>query len=298
MAETDLKEYIIDIAVNMARLMSRIVNKEIDKVVKKEGNDVITKEFEPYLYAAILLAFSRKKVDESSVAKSLVTANMSADNGYLLKLSASLNLGEKLAYGPATYFLRGVNVEPDADRLCGVVSALGIKPDKEFASEIITLYKEMESKEEQHSTIPGGFDMLIIPLFEALGKMTSEEVKRLYEIEGFADLIKEGFMSYLLAAGIAYYTGWTIKLSGKEKNRQMIKEMVEAANISPEDKMLDYLINALNLDETPPLVYLVAFYFLKALSIEPDMDKVTDVVRTIGIDPDLSIVGYILTILT
>ena len=76
MAETDLKEYIIEIAVNMARLMSRIVNKEIDKVVKKEGKGVITKEFGPYLYAAILLAFSRKKVDESSVAKSLVTANM------------------------------------------------------------------------------------------------------------------------------------------------------------------------------------------------------------------------------
>jgi ribosomal protein L12E/L44/L45/RPP1/RPP2 len=298
MVEVDLKGHMIEIVVNMAQLMSRTVNKEVDKVIEKEGTKIVEKDFESYLYAAILLAFSRKPVDASSVAKALSAANAGMDNEYLLRIATSLNLNEKLAYGPAAYFLNGINVEPDTDKLCKIVSSVGVKSDKELASEVISLYQEMESKSRQDDISRERFNEFIIPLFKALGGMTVKEVERLYEIKGFAEFMKAGFMPYILAAGTAYYTGWTIKLSGKEKNREMIKGMVEAANIAPDAKMLDYLMNSLNLDETPPLAYIAAFYFIKALSKEPNINNMADVVRTVGITPDPSVVGYVLTAFT
>ena len=93
-----------------------------------------------------------------------------------------------------------------------------------------------------------------------------------------------GIIGYIAAAG-------ALAFSGRDITTERIISLLQTVGIEPTD---DYLAAISKLDYKNELVYVNAIYFAKANGKEPNIEMVTEIVRSMGVAPDHRIAGYVI----
>ncbi len=96
--------------------------------------------------------------------------------------------------------------------------------------------------------------------------------------------LDRGIIGYLGAAG-------ALAFSGKDITGEGIVNLLRAAGIDPNDQ---YLNAVSRLNYKNELVYVNGIYFSRANGVEPTIDKLVEVIRSLGVEPDHRIAGYVL----
>ena len=295
---TDWKNEISEVIVNIARLMVRIIGKTIDEETRKESllmrfaikieGRRLQKEMSPYIGAAVMLAFEGKEPEEGKLANILHEAGITPDHR-MLSFASSLKFKASVVYAPALYFLRVSRKSDSLENLMKAVKAIGVEPDEHIAREVMALDAELTNGTKV-SAMQQDLDASLKPASDMMAKFMLMELNRTFEKGDINNYINKGFIPYLAAVGTLVYAGRDINIEGEESFLAGIANLVSSIGIARNDEMLSY-IKSFNYGNTA-LSYVPPIAYIKSLGKEPTIHIITKLLEIIGIPYDESLAGY------
>ncbi len=289
----ELMSKLIGSEINRAISSQNILIKIVVKIMGKKAEDAIS----PYIAAVVLLVSSARSVSPEKVGDLLKAIGIEPQKRELGFVSMIRFDAATAAYAPVFYFMTLVKDEPDAESLMVVIKALGLEANKETADYVMKIYREnILSKEVQRpNKLQEMLDASIKSASDMLSKLELMELERIFEIKNMKTYIEEGIIPYLGAVGVMEYMGRDIGLEGIESFRSGVKEVIEAIGAVPDDKMLDVVTKSLNIGNFP-FIYVSVIFFILGAGQEPNVQKMIDVVRTMGLKTDEAAASYLLTL--
>ncbi|MCL4375689.1 hypothetical protein M1394_02730, partial [Candidatus Marsarchaeota archaeon] len=289
----ELMSKLIGSEINRAISSQNILIKIVVRIMGKKAEDAIS----PYIAAVVLLVSSARSVSPEKVGDLLKAIGIEPQKRELDFVSMIRFDSATAAYAPVFYFMTLVKDEPNAESLMVVIKALGLEANKETADYVMKIYREnILSKEVQKpNKLQEMLDASIKSASDMLSKLELMELERIFEIKNMKTYIEEGIIPYLGAVGVMEYMGRDIGLEGTESFRSGVKEVIEAIGAVPDDKMLDVVTKSLNIGNFP-FIYVSAIFFILGAGQEPNVQKMIDVVRTMGLKTDEAAASYLLTL--
>ncbi len=289
----ELMSKLIGAEINRAISSQNVLMKLVVKIMGKKAEDAIA----PYIAAVVLLVSSARSVSPEKVGELLKAIGIEPQKRELDFVSMIHFDSATAAYAPVFYFVTLIKDEPDAEALMKVINALGLEAKEETANYVMKIYKEtiLGKSDQKPNKLQEMLDVSIKSASEMLSKLELMELDRIFEIKNMKTYIEEGMIPYLGAVGVMEYMGRDIGLEGVESFRDGVKKVIASIGASPDDKMLDIVTKSLNIGNFP-FVYVSAIYFILGTGQEPNVQKMIDVVRTLGLKTDEAPASYLLTL--
>lgn len=238
-----------------------------------------------YILAAETLALSGREIEKRQVAKLFDAVRLKVNNDLLDSVSI-LPRRNHMIYLLSLYFIVAVSGEPSVGAVVDVVRALNVSPDADVARKVIDFYNgfEAEGKGAAEETDP-----YMIAIEQDIGMVSrmaytllQGELRRSVENREIVMYMNKGMMPYLAATCL-------LSLSGRDTDREGVSEILEAMDITPEERLLG-LLSALHYRNH--IVYFVAMYFLVSVGIEANVDNLIEVARAMDVNPDATLAAY------
>lgn len=119
---------------------ARVMEAEFERIVSDEDVRAHIKQLMPYLFAAGLLSYSGREINEENLEKVLGVLDLPL-NERAVVLLFDASIGSHLIYIYAYYFLMAFGKAGTESEILNIVESLGMKPDATRMREVLTFLR-------------------------------------------------------------------------------------------------------------------------------------------------------------
>ena len=242
-----------------------------------------------YFFALGTLSFTCKYISYEEIKKMLEAVNIQADPRVDQRMHY-LRYDNYGAYMNSIYFLVSLGMKPNIENIFLVMESMGMKPEVSLAETAVRYFDEFSQgkityeipePERETSVIFNKVAQMIFSISLATSDFVSAQIDAMLKSRDAERYSDKDLFLYLAIVGLLTY-------SGKETTVEAILNVAHAINREIDDEMVRTLQN---MHVSPHVFYLAAIYFIKTIGKEASLDRVSKVVKVMGISPDYNTAG-------
>ncbi len=248
-----------------------------------------------YIITAGVLIFACKDVDEDSV-KGLLSAINMTPNPTLLQIVRSLHYRTYSIYINAFYFMMAIGMEPTLEGCMDIARAMEANPDLLMAQYAIDYCKKFNTSEDKPDLSSGlaseqlqvfkRVEDIVYGLFNELLDVVMAEPQILVRDKHLTQFSDEDILPLVAAINL-------LGLSAREQVKDNIEKVMYAAGASKKRELLN-LTGTLRIKNH--ISYIIALLYPLAVGNEPSVSEILNIVKVMGISPDITIAEYVLSL--
>ncbi len=240
--------------------------------------------------AGLALGYAGKDIHSDDISRLLLASGIKQDQRVkiFLALTRLLHYRNHHAYMYATYFVKMIGKKPELELIFQIVRAMGIPPDASIAQKIMDFnitYLDGAPPAEYPSMNKGGsvtdaflrFCAIMSNFCNIIGDFLIREMNTALQNSEVVSRIRPDIYPYIWATS-------PLALSGREISRDTVGALLQAVDITPEQEILDTIMLLKFKDR---VVYVVMLYYLVAIEVEPDAQRLIIIMQALDIQPDI-----------
>lgn len=245
-----------------------------------------------YVMATIALSFLCRDVYEENVSKLLYALGI-IPNKELFEVLHALRYKNYNVYINVLYFMDAFGIQPSVDGIIDVLKAMEVSPDAIVARHAMEYYQTMDKKNINPEVLPQGGQTseifkrsatLIYKLSDVVAEFIIGEGDKIYA-NLMIDALREKMVPYIIALGF-------LALSGRDLDADLIDKTLGSVGFEA-DRLVLAAFSALKVRNH--VVYITSLYMMGVVGMEPNMENLIRVVRSLGVNPDMHTATYALS---